>query len=160
MTGQKFYSWTVVEEVKKENKGPKEGRSYKCVCKCGKEGILYGGALRAGQSKGCKRCADKLKVTHGQSYKPIYWIWEGIMARCYHITCPNYKNYGARGIKVCDSWHIFENFYKDMGDQPKGLQIDRIDNNGNYYKENCRWVTPKENSNNRRKAKPRMALDF
>jgi hypothetical protein len=71
-------------------------------------------------------------------------------ARCYNKKSQSYCRYGARGILVCDRWmESFENFYADMGDQPKGLQIDRINNDENYSKENCRWVSPKENASNR-----------
>lgn len=77
-------------------------------------------------------------------------IWMGIKARCLNPNNAAYKNYGGRGITICDKWLSFNNFYKDMGDRPAGMQIDRINNNLGYYKENCRWVSPKQNSANRR----------
>jgi hypothetical protein len=71
-------------------------------------------------------------------------------ARCLTASCPDYKWYGARGIKLCDKWMKFEGFLEDMGHVPEGLEIDRIDNDGNYTKDNCKWTTHKENCSHRR----------
>ena len=77
-----------------------------------------------------------------------------MLSRCRNPSDSNYKNYGARGIFVCEEWHKFETFYKDMGDLPfYEAQLDRINNDDGYFKENCRWVTCKENSRNRRTTK-------
>jgi hypothetical protein len=80
------------------------------------------------------------------SATPTYRIWTGIFTRCYNPKNNIYKYYGARGIQVCDRWKDFRNFYADMGERPKGLQLDRIDNNKHYSPDNCRWVTAKENN--------------
>ena len=83
---------------------------------------------------------------HGMAGTPIYKLWAGILTRCYNAKVKIYKYYGGRGIKVCERWHDFSNFYADMGDRPRGLQIDRINNEGDYTPDNCRWITPKENN--------------
>lgn len=85
---------------------------------------------------------------HGMVGTPTYYTWEGIKQRCNNPNASDYKNYGGRGIKVCDKWLDFKNFYSDMGDRPKGLEIDRIDNDGDYTPENCRWITHKDNCRN------------
>jgi len=89
---------------------------------------------------------------HGFFGTPIYNIWTHMIARCHYEFNDSYEGYGARGIKVSDSWReSFINFYNDMGERPsKKHSIDRIDVNGNYCKENCRWSTQKEQSNNKR----------
>ena len=94
------------------------------------------------------------QVTHKMSYSKIYRTWIAMLSRCRDKNNNNYKNYGGRGIGVCERWYEFENFYHDMGDLPfYEAQIDRIDNNKGYFKENCRWVTSKENCRNKRSTK-------
>lgn len=94
------------------------------------------------------------QITHKKSYSKVYRTWVAMLSRCRNINEPNYVNYGGRGISVCGRWQKFENFYEDMGDLPfYEAQIDRIDNDGNYGPENCRWVSPKHNCRNKRTTK-------
>lgn len=92
-------------------------------------------------------------MTLRQDNKGIYWAWKSMKQRCQNPNCKAYKNYGKRGINICDDWQEFEPFYNwaiENGYQ-KGLDLDRIDNDGDYNETNCRWTSRRENINNRRK---------
>lgn len=86
---------------------------------------------------------------HGMSKTPIYWLWMGMKERCRNPNHIVFKRYGANGIKVCERWKSFENFYADMGDKPKGKTLDRVNNDGDYSPDNCKWSSYKEQANNR-----------
>jgi len=141
--GKRFGKWTTIEVIPTARKS----FDYLCVCDCGEKSVVSGNALRGGRSQQCLKCSV---VIHGMEKTSTYNSWRCMKRRCNSKSNHNYKYYGARGIKVCERWHIFKNFLDDMGEKPEGLQLDRIDVNGDYCKENCRWVTPKENSANRR----------
>lgn len=120
---------------------------YKCECGNEKEIIIQQ------VNRGQKSCGCIVSTLKGASQQPLYSVWKLMISRCYNEKAKDYNRYGERGIEICDQWKLnfwlfqewcFNNGYK------KGLQIDRIDTNGNYDPDNCRFVTPQENCNNRR----------
>lgn len=157
LTGQTFGYLTVISHSHTDGT-----KNYWLVrCQCGKHYPVVGSELtrcrRLGRtpSCGCMTSAmiKKARITHGMSQHPVFAVWRSMLARCQRKTHQAWRNYGARGISVCEHWQKFENFWADMqqGYAP-GLSLERINNDGNYHKENCTWATRREQACNKRSA--------
>ena len=155
LTGMRFGRLVALKKV--GNHKTTKAAMWRCKCDCGKEKIINSQCLRKGKTLSCgclyaERTFENSK-THGMHKTRTYRIWAGMLERCRNPNRKEWKDYRGRGIRVCKRWQKFENFLEDMGIRPEECEIDRIENDSDYFMINCRWVTKIKNIRNSRKTK-------
>lgn len=159
LTGKRFGRFVVVGLAGQGS----DGRArWKCLCDCGTLTEVYSHALRSGGTSSCG-CIKQFLPPHGKKHghssrghtTPTYRTWDHMKQRCQNPKHERFKDWGGRGIAVCERWLKFENFLADMGERPEGMTIERMDNDKGYEPGNCKWATSAEQSANKRPLSPR-----
>lgn len=153
LTSQRFGRLVVMR--RSPNMGANRRVAWECRCDCGATAIVIAYHLRRGLVRSCgclqRESRGASQRTHGRTKSPEYKLWIGIIKRCLNPRCKSYKDYGGRGITICDRWrHSFVTFAADMGPRPEGASLERRDNNGHYEPSNVVWATKEEQANNTR----------
>lgn len=148
ITGQRFHKLVALAPT---GKNSRRMMCWLCQCDCGGTAIVRIDHLRNGHTRSCGCLYEK----HGMRHTKTYKSWYNMLQRCSNSKINRWHIYGGRGIKVCERWQDFRNFFADMGERPEDHSLDRINVEGNYEPGNCRWATQKEQQNNRRNNKLR-----
>jgi hypothetical protein len=162
ITGKRFSRLVVLERA---GSNKQRVSKWNCVCDCGNTKVVVSTDLKNGKTQSCgclineliieRNRLNKPGLKHGLSYHPLYYTWLGILQRTTNPNNKRFKDYGGRGIKICDTWkndpEAFITWILDnLGDRPKGMSLDRVNNDGDYEPGNLRWATASEQNANRR----------
>lgn len=156
LTGAKFGNWSVIRYGgKKFYGGSSFAQFWLCVCSCGAERLVQQVSLKSGSSTGCGACCSH--GVRGNSKHPLYSTWLGMKGRCHNPNHSDYRDYGGRGIRVCERWRkSFKAFLEDVGERPAGKTLDRRNNSLGYSPDNVRWSSPSKQQRNRRPFKSKL----